>query len=228
MLRKFIRTVGQYLVARTKQPLPAGRTDLKKWFQDKGDRTLRLDYELHENSVVFDLGGYEGQWAADIYCKYSCHIFVFEPSLTFFNSIKSRFLKNDKVKIFQFGLAAKDSQEKLFLQQDGSSMFSRAGAGEGKFEIISLQDICKFASEYEIDAIHLMKVNIEGGEYDLLERIISSGLIHKIDNIQIQFHEFVDNAERRMKSIQDELSKTHEPTYQYNFVWENWKNRTTP
>ena len=31
---------------------------------------LRLDYNLNENSVVFDLGGYEVQWASDIFSKY--------------------------------------------------------------------------------------------------------------------------------------------------------------
>ena len=34
---------------------------LKKWFADGGDHTLRLDYpELTSDSIVFDLGGYLG------------------------------------------------------------------------------------------------------------------------------------------------------------------------
>ena len=37
------------------------------WLADNGDKTYRLDYNLNENSVVFDLGGYEGQWASDIF-----------------------------------------------------------------------------------------------------------------------------------------------------------------
>ena len=44
-----------------------------------------------------------------------------------------------------------------------------------------------------------------------------------IANIQVQFHDFVLDAESRMKSIQADLRKTHELTYQYDFVWENWK-----
>ena len=68
-----------------------------------------------------------------------------------------------------------------------------------------------------------MKINIEGGEYDLLDRLITTGLVGKIDNIQVQFHEFVPNAKERMQNIQKKLSKTHTPTYQYEFIWENWK-----
>ena len=34
--------------------------DVDRWFADRGDQTLRLDYDLNENSVVLDLGGYHG------------------------------------------------------------------------------------------------------------------------------------------------------------------------
>ena len=34
------------------------RKALAAWRRADGDRTLRLDYDLNENSVVFDLGGY--------------------------------------------------------------------------------------------------------------------------------------------------------------------------
>ena len=58
------------------------------WFRDNGDKTLRLNYELNEKSVVIDLGGYEGQWAADIFCKYVCSIHVFEPVKKFADNIE--------------------------------------------------------------------------------------------------------------------------------------------
>ena len=45
-----------------------------KWFDIKGDKTLRLQYPLNEESIVFDLGGYHGQWASDIFNKYMCNI----------------------------------------------------------------------------------------------------------------------------------------------------------
>ena len=76
---------------------------------------------------------------------------------------------------------------------------------------------------YNIERIDLMKINIEGGEYDLLEHLIKTGWIDKIINIQVQFHDFVENAEARMLAIQNDLAKTHELTYQYKFVWENWR-----
>lgn len=36
---------------------------VKKWFQDNGGESLMLDYPLTNNSIVFDLGGYKGDFA---------------------------------------------------------------------------------------------------------------------------------------------------------------------
>ena len=69
----------------------------------------------------------------------------------------------------------------------------------------------------------MIKVNIEGGEYDLLEFLIDSNYIEIIDNIQVQFHDFIPDAEERMKNIHKKLEKTHFLTWQYPFVWENWQ-----
>jgi len=68
-----------------------------------------------------------------------------------------------------------------------------------------------------------MKINIEGSEYDLLEHLLETNYVKIIKNIQVQFHDFVPNAEKRMKRIQEKLQKTHYLTYQYPFVWENWR-----
>jgi hypothetical protein len=35
--------------------------------------------------------------------------------------------------------------------------------------------------------------------------------------------EVVDHAFDRMRAIQEQLAITHQLTYQYEFVWENWR-----
>ena len=51
----------------------------RRWNADRGDDTLRLDYPLAEQDIVFDVGGYHGDWAATMHDRYGCHIHVFEP-----------------------------------------------------------------------------------------------------------------------------------------------------
>src|SRR5438477_4586077 len=53
-------------------PMPLSEKRVIAWREINGDRTLRLSYDLSENDVVFDVGGYEGQWASDIYAMYGC------------------------------------------------------------------------------------------------------------------------------------------------------------
>ena len=189
------------------------------WFKDEGDKTFRLDYDLNESSVVFDLGGYEGQWASDIFAKYCCFVYIFEPVQKFADKIMLRFKSNSKIFVYNFGLSDQTKNCDMSIAQDSSSIF----VGEDNVEKVKLIEAKDFFGEENIEEIDLMKINIEGGEYDLLEYLITTDLIKFIKNIQVQLHDFIPNAEERMKSIQSQLSKTHKLTWQYPFVWENWR-----
>lgn len=194
------------------------------WFAAKGDKTLRLDYDLNENSIVFDLGGYHGSWAADIYCKYGCFVHVFEPSIEFANLISNRFSHNKRITINECGLSNANLRVNLSREDDRSSIYEQGSSKDGgKVEEIVLVDAVEFFREHNITHIDLMKINIEGGEYDLLDHLISNSLHLMIRNIQVQFHDFVPDAANRMKAIQEKLGKSHSTTYQYEFVWENWR-----
>jgi FkbM family methyltransferase len=192
---------------------------VKKYSSDGGDSKFRYNYHLNEYSTVFDIGGYKGQWASDIFSRYQSHIYIFEPVNSFYLSIKDRFKLNSKIKFFNFGLGAKTREEYINLSEDGSSIYVK---GEN-FEKISIVNFVDFLTEHNINNIELIKMNIEGGEYELLEDILNSGKIKNIKNIQIQFHNLVPDAYERMLKIQTHLALTHRLTYQYIFVWENWE-----
>jgi FkbM family methyltransferase len=199
---------------------PVQQKRVRPWIIADGDSTFRLDYnELNENSVVIDLGGYKGQWAGEIFSKYMCTVYVFEPALSFYKFIMNRYKRNSKIRVFGFGLGAKNEELKLFLQADSTSLHKQSGESE----TILIRNFSEFMNENKIEFIDLIKINIEGAEYDLLDYIIDKGEVKKIKNIQVQFHDFVPNAESRMKRIQKALSYTHECTYSFEFVWENWK-----
>lgn len=198
---------------------------LSRWREDNGDRTHRRYYrDLSEHSLVFDLGGYEGQWASDIYSMYRCKILVFEPVEEFARQIADRFRRNPDVLVHHFGLADRDRTAPIALDKDGSSLF---GVGrpsvDGRFV-----EANRFLREHAIEFVDLMKINIEGGEFDLLEHLLNTDWVRRICNIQVQFHAFVPDAEIRMAAIQERLAMTHVPTFQYHFVWENWRLKNLP
>ena len=193
-----------------------------RWQKDKGDKTFRLNYDLNNESLVFDLGGYEGQWASDIFSKYLCKIYVFEPVLSFVDNIKKRFKNNSKIKIFNFGLGGDNKIVDIYLKNDGSSIFGQRGEKQ-KAKIVKISD---FIKDNKISFIDLMKINIEGAEYELMEDLLKTNLIEKIKDIQIQFHNLFLDSKTKMIKIQNGLSETHCLTYQYKFIWENWRLKT--
>jgi FkbM family methyltransferase len=197
----------------------------QEWIAQGNDRTLRLEYDLGPESLVFDLGGYEGQWASDIYGMYRCRVEVFEPVPRFAKQIAARFEQNPDISIHSIGLAAHTGQQTIGMQADRSSLYDEARDANAEEVVIELVRAADFFRDHEIAHVDLMKVNIEGGEYDLLDHLLDVGLAAQITDLQVQFHDFVPDASARVRSIRSRLAETHEPTYQVEFVWENWRRR---
>ena len=195
------------------------RAMVKEFYADGGDDRFRFDYPLDESSFVLDLGGYEGQWASDLYARHRCRIAVFEPVVRFADNIRARFRKNSALTVFPFGLGASTRTETIYLHGASSSTHKKQSHSE-RIEIV---DALQWFEEHGVGSVQLMKINIEGGEYELLERLIATGLIGRIDDIQVQFHNFAPDAAARMERLQQAMRATHTPTYQYRFVWENWR-----
>jgi FkbM family methyltransferase len=192
-----------------------------RWFRDRGDETLGIEYALTADSVVFEVGGYRGAWSSKIAQLYDPHLYVFEPVSAHFQSLMTRFAHSPKIKLFDFGLGSKDEGVELALAEDGSSLFGRSDTKEH----VVLRDICSFVRENHISAIDLIQINIEGGEYALLSRMLASDLVAKCHYIKVQFHETVPEAHLLRSEIRHELNRTHQVMYDYPFVWESWEAR---
>jgi FkbM family methyltransferase len=220
ILSKIILKIGYFFIKISKIVYSEPQEEnISTWLKDEGDKTLRMQYGLDEKSIVFDLGGYEGQWASDIFSKYCCYIYIFEPIDEFANQIKNRFFNNKKIFVFNIALGSKNSTTKISVEEDSSSIYKKGKS----IANIKVKRAVDFFKEKDINKIDLMKVNIEGAEYDLLEHLIKNNFITNIRNIQVQFHNFIPEANKRMKKIQESLQKSHHLTYQYPFIWENWE-----
>jgi FkbM family methyltransferase len=188
----------------------------------RAGRDAKFDYALDEHSLVLDLGGYEGQWTSDVVARYGCHVQVFEPVPALAKAIAKRFAQSSRVSVHDFGLGAKTEMIRLSLAADGTSAVRAAGtqAVEGRIE----RAADWFARE-AIERVDLVKINIEGGEYALIEHLLDAGLISRIGSLQVQFHDSVPDARRRMQAIHERLATTHASEWQYEFVWESWALR---
>lgn len=208
------------LATRLRVPTP-GEDRAAIWYDTPGHTTRRFEYALDPTSVVLDLGGYEGQWASDIYARYRCRIHVFEPMPEYAANIRRRFAGNPDIEVHEFGLADAEGTIPLSVSENESSAF-HSGGPTVTARLVRASD---YLAEHEIHRIDLLKINIEGGEYDLLDHLLAEDLIRHVVDLQVQFHDFVPDADARVARIQQALARTHDPTYQFPYVWENWHRR---
>jgi FkbM family methyltransferase len=196
-------------------------TAIEQWINDNGDNTHRLNYNLNNNSIVFDLGGYIGWFTEQINNKYGSKIYCFEPIKEFYVELQNKFIANKNIFVFQLAISDENKKEIIYVNNDASSIFQKTGQPV-EIDCVTLD---KVMLDNNINYIDLIKINIEGAEYSLLEYMIKNDLIKKCNNIQVQFHNFIEHYDLRHDYIRYELEKTHYLTYNYPFVWENWTKK---
>ena len=139
------------------------------WFAGPDNEMRRTDFPLIAQSLVFDLGGYEREWTSDVFARYGCPVYVFEPVPAFAAAIRKRFLGNPAIRVFDFGLAGSNGEARIGMSADASSLYNEDAPATVDIRLV---DAMQFLEEHNIQRIDLMKINIEGGEYNLLERLV--------------------------------------------------------
>jgi FkbM family methyltransferase len=198
-------------------------SELKRWFQDRGDYTHNITYDLNEDSVVMDLGGFTGLWAKQIISKYNPNIYIIEPVYEFYNDMVKIFEDNDKVHILNVAVGTENKNSTIYLNGDATSTNLNTGISIS----VRCNTIEKLLEEFKVDSVDLIQINIEGDEYSLLEDMLKTGIVNKFKNIQIQFHKGIDNDIERRDNIRSGLSNNgFVEKFNYPFVWESWgKNK---
>lgn len=180
---------------------------LRTW-QDNNLEHIRYEYDLTPESIVVDLGAYKGEWANEIHASYGCQVVVVEPT-EYINDFRNGPIVNKAAATYAgkmpFGGRAYYTSSFEF--------------GDHEYECF---DVNELLDQYE--SIDLLKINIEGAEYDVLSHITGAGLHKRIKNIQVQFHQIAGVPfELWYKEIEGKLIETHYLTWQSPYCWENWK-----
>ena len=193
------------------------------WFKDNASSII-YEHDLKTNSIVVEAGGYKGNWCLKMNRKYNCTIFTYEPIYYYFAELKSKTSTIDKVIPYNYGLGRENKKVGVQLRDVQTTTLKQ---NDDFDEIVEIRDVCSL-DEINNLYIDLMHINIEGGEYELIKRIIESNMIIYINSLQIQFHEWYPSQKESKvlrKQIHDELKKTHQLNYSYDFVWEKWSKK---
>jgi FkbM family methyltransferase len=211
------------LGVRVSERLSPPRPSLREWREADGDKAMRLEYDLSASAVVLDVGGYEGQWASDIVARFGCRVHIFEPVPQYALKIERRFERNPLVTVHPFGLSVEDARVQASLAGDSTSHVRSRSGDDITIELRSAEAVFR---DMDIKHVDLLKLNIEGAEYALLDHLIETGLINRVANLQVQFHELGPGSAEDVARLRARLAASHDPTFVFDFVWESWRRRS--
>jgi FkbM family methyltransferase len=197
---------------------------------------VRYLYDLTPDSVVLDVGAYFGNFAKAIFERYHCHILAFEPVEQYIANLRGF---DPKIRCLGYGLGAKSAVVPIAVRNDSSTLYF--GAGESTQEVV-IRNVVDVFRDLNLDYVDLMKINIEGAEYDLLDLMLDTRLVDRVKHFQIQFHSYgpdelvycpvgdlsgrtPDSLRTRRDRIRARLAETHDEQWCSLFVWEGWAQK---
>jgi FkbM family methyltransferase len=141
--------------------------------------------------------------------------------------LEARFSDNHHVVTLPFGLGSADRVMSLQLKGLGSTVHGESDAAVNSVDV-QIRDVAVVLEELGLERIDYMKINIEGAEYDLLERLIDTGWNHRVRYLLIQFHEWYPRAHIRRWRIRRKLRATHDQVWNYPWIYELWCAKDQP
>ena len=190
------------------------------WLGVDGDDTLALDWPIDENSVVWEIGGYKGRWAIQMAEKFNPTIHFFEPMTWAINQAGVA-LQNYKVTLHNIALWTHGGEMSIGdYGRDGASLLKPDNKDQRDVLVCDVEE-----AMHRFGPVDVCLMNIEGGEFVLLPYMIGMDLMKHIKYFWAQFHLFVPNSDRKLKTIRNMLSRTHDLLWDCGSTAMAWKRR---
>jgi FkbM family methyltransferase len=206
------------------------RPSMRRFFlASRDDPGLLIDVDLPEGAVVLDVGAFHGEWTQRVLDRAAgrgprdLRIHAFEPVPNAIRTFRDAIGEHPHVTLHEFGLAGRDRTESLSISGPGSSVFQdEHDPGSMAVREVALRDVDAVLTELEVARVDFVKINIEGGEFELIDRMHETGWLARTGTVIVQFHEFGPSAHRGRRRNRRQLSETHTCTWCFPWVYERW------
>jgi FkbM family methyltransferase len=195
-------------------------SEVQRFYADNMFHGYVEGMDINASAIILDLGTYKGYTTKLLSDLYKCKIYTFEPMLPFYHEAVLACTAHPNILLLPHGLGKGNFDFSMNIAGDSTSMFAKVDPSTA--HKCSVRDFFEFINEHNINDIDLLHINIEGGEYDLLDYIFSKDFHKHIRHLIVQFHYPSTENDTKIKGYFAMLEKTHMCNYNYNYVWTKW------
>ena len=179
---------------------------------------------LNEKSFnVFSFGlGEDVSFDQELLKQYECYVYGFDPTPKSIRYIESMDM-DDRFMLYRYALADRDGFLSFHLPENDAhvsgSLESISSNDTIEVECKKLSTICQ---ELKIESIDILKMDIEGSEYKVIEDMIDSNIFPR--QILVEYHHFFENfsnqdTKESIKLLLDHgYELFHIDGYNYSFI----------
>jgi len=202
------------------------------WYGKTGAGFFVYEKDLSADSIVYSFGvGEEVSFDMELINKFGCKVYAFDPtpkSIRFVENLPP----NDKFIFNPYGIYNTDGFIKFYLPEDenyvSGSSINRWRYNEKIFKPIDVpvKTFAAITKQLGHNKIDVLKMDIEGAEYDVIDGILNSGI--DITQILVEVHHrFPDVGVNKTKDFVNKLNahgykiaKIADSKEEYSFIKE--------
>ncbi len=179
------------------------------------------DYFIQNANLIFDIGGHRGYFSK--YCLSInpwVTIHYFEPIPALYQQAKLLLENQNTVVLNNVGIAAQEWTQTLYFNPQKtmqSSKYTKTKLNpDGEQIQVNMQNLEQYCTQNHIDQIDLVKMDVEGMEYEIIQSW-SDDFLQKIQAIVLEFHCFDKEMETQKQMMIEKLAN--------HFVLEYFSNQ---
>lgn len=164
---------------------------------DKKLESRDITHLLNKGDIFIDCGANIGQETIPAAQK-GAIVYAFEPNIHAYNALVEATKDFSDVYCFNQGVLDKNDTMKLYYHESsdadevmwstGSSLVKeKKNVSKEKFIEVEVIDLVEFIEKLDKD-IKILKIDVEGAEYDILEKLITSPVLSRIGQVLVETH----------------------------------------
>lgn len=194
------------------------RIDLKKQYNverlgsDYGGWNINPDIIPNKNALVYSFGvGEDITFDLSLIKKYNTEVYAFDPTPKSIEWIKKQHLPQ-KFNFYEIGIANYNGTAKFRFPKHQKHVSFRIDnrTTDDQYVNCNVKTLKKIMEEFGHSHIDILKMDIEGAEYEVLQDMIESKIYP--DQLLVEFH--FRNDRKKVKNTEETIKKLERENYQ--------------